>query len=97
MWLRQGSDRHHCADSLLIRICEPGRNGLAVRREDPQALPLETATCQAKAPAASHVSSITAESMDSIRLPAENATRISSSVTRRGPQSPGWWSLKHSM
>ena len=35
--------------------------------------------------------------MDSMRHPVANAVRISSCVTRRGPQSPGWRSLKQSM
>jgi len=55
------------------------------------------ASCQARAPAGSQVRSMTADSMDSILHPVENATRISSCVTRRGPQSPGWRSLKQSM
>ena len=55
-----------------------------------------TATCQAMAPAGFQVRSMTADSMDSMLHPAENASRISSSVTRRGPQSPGSRSLKQS-
>ena len=51
---------------------------------------------QAAAPAGSMVMVNLAASIDLIDQPAPaNAARSSGSDTRRGPQSPGWLSLKH--
>jgi hypothetical protein len=52
---------------------------------------------QACAPLGSMVMSRTAASIVSTRHPSAKLVRISSRVTRRGPQSPGWRSLKHNM
>src|SRR5919112_3891008 len=54
-------------------------------------------TSQARMPSGSVVMSIVLGSIESIRHPSVNEAVISSRVTRCGPQSPGCWSLKHSM
>lgn len=95
MSLRSESD----ASSGNEMPTDPALTRWRVRREDTRVSPYlrMAATCQAKAPAGSQVRSMTVDSMDSMLHPEENATRISSCVTRRGPQSPGWRSLKQSM
>lgn len=52
---------------------------------------------QAWAPLSSIVTANIAGSMDVIDQPSTKAARSSACDTRRGPQSPGWRSLKHIM
>ena len=61
----------------------------------PQVLTIELS--QACAPSGSMVMSMVAASIDSMRQPAEKLALISFRLTRRGPHSPGWRSLKHNM
>lgn len=63
----------------------------------PKDYPRVMVTCQASAPAGSMVTSRTVGSMESTVQPSSKDARISASAIRRGPQSPGWRSLKQSM
>ena len=54
-------------------------------------------TRQASAPLGSMLMSILEASIESTCHPSRKLALISSWVTRLGPQSPGWRSLKHSM
>jgi hypothetical protein len=74
---------------------EVERLAVSVRRNTSHARLM--AARHASAPLGSMVMSILALSIESTRHPSAKLALISSWVTRLGPQSPGWRSLKHNM